>query len=322
MIEQISTAFEHKDYHTVAKLLKQLLKKSPQHPWGQFYLGRLHEVCGKLEAAHQVYRQLLRSTTNAKLMAQTRQGLQRLEALEEEQRQRAIEATADPSNAEPGVLILEPVASEIRTVAAQKLAQIMQIDPYTARLQLPSRGWRLYRTGRIGELRFLGQKLRSAGIPCFWAIISEIQNIRVFQVSYFQTISPQAVVVCQNEQGQMGSLNFNWLEVTQRVTGQLPIFESVLDLDFRGKLQRKTQTQDYAQFCDLHLPQRRCLLRLHDNGYQFQQGVAITPQQSQITNRINWNSLLSLLARQLPEAMVWSDFTSFAETVLDQTQNG
>jgi len=101
---------------------------------GQFYLGRLHEVSGKWSTAQKVYRQLL-GTTNAKI-TQARQGLQRLEVIEQEQRQRAIaQATADPSNAELGLLVLEPVASEIRTVAAQKFAQIMQIDPYTARLQ-------------------------------------------------------------------------------------------------------------------------------------------------------------------------------------------
>jgi predicted Zn-dependent protease len=141
MIEQIAAAFERKDYRTATELLKQLLRESPQNPWRQFYWGRLHEVSGKLEAAATVYRQLLRGTTNAKIVTQARLGLQRLEAEEQQQRQRAIaQATADPSNAEVGVLVLEPVASDIRTVAAQKFAQIMQIDPYTARLQLPTRG--------------------------------------------------------------------------------------------------------------------------------------------------------------------------------------
>jgi len=83
-------------------------------------------------------------TTNAKIITQARQGLQRL-VIEQEQRQRAIaQATADPSNAELGLLVLEPVASEIRTVAAQKFAQIMQIDLH-GYSHLP--GWRLYRTG-------------------------------------------------------------------------------------------------------------------------------------------------------------------------------
>ena len=325
MLEQVAAAFDHKDYPAAAELLKQLLQESPQNPWVQFYIGRLDEVSGNLEAAETVYRQLLRGTVNAKIMTQARQGLQRVEAIAQEQRKRAIaEATADPSNTQIGVLVLEPVASEIKTVAAQKFAQIMQIDPYTARLQLPSRGWRLYRTGAIGELGFLGQSLRSAGVPCFWATLADIEKIRVFQVHYFQSTFPQATVVCQNEQGKLGSLTFNWSEVTQRVAGLLPIFEQVVDLDVRGKLQRKTQTQDYAQFCDLHLPERLSILRLHDNSYQFQQGIEIALRQSQTnsqtTTRINWNSLLSFLNQQLTGASVWSDFLPFAQTVLDQTE--
>jgi len=329
MLEQVAAAFERQDYRTAAKLLKQMLQKSPQDPWVQFYLGRLHEVSGKLEAAENVYRHLLQSAINSKILAQARQGLQRLEALAKlaegiatEQRQQAIaQAIADPSNTQMGVLVLEPVPTEIKTTAAQKFGQIMQLDPYTARLQLPSRGWRLCRTGQIGELRFLGQNLLNSGVPCFWATLAEIQRIRVFQVNYFHSAVPPATVVCQNEQGQLGSLSFNWSEVTQRVTGLLPIFEQVVDLDARGKLKRKTQTQDYAQFCDLHLPSKLCILRLHDKSYQFQHDVAISKQQNQMmTTRINWNNLTSCLDRQLPDAKLWSDFTPFAETVLEQTE--
>ena len=324
MLDRVAAAFEREDYRTAAQLLKQLLRESPQNPEVQFYLGRLQEVSGKLEAAQKIYRQLLRDTTNVKIVAQARQGLQRLEALEQERRNRDLAAaTSDPSNSQPGVLVLEPITID-RTTAAQKFARIMQLDPYTARLQLPGRGWRLYRSGPIGELRFLGQNLRDSGIPCFWATLAQLQQLQVFQVSYFQAVAPQAVAVCHNEQGQLGSLTFNWSEITQRVTGLLPIFEQVVDLDRRGKLQRKTQTQDYAQFCDLHLSNRLCILRLHDNGYQFQQGIAIAPQQNQNLNqttlRINWNSLLSFLDQQLPQVTVWSDFTPFGETVLDQPE--
>lgn len=321
MIKQVAAAFERQDYHTAAALLQPLLQHSPENPWVQLYLGRLDEVLGKLETAEELYRQLLRSTTNAKIVGQARQGLHRVQSIAQEQRQQAIiQATADPNNTQLGVLVLEPVSSD-RTVAAQKFAQIMQLDPYTARLQLPSRGWRLYRTGAIGELRFLGKKLRESGVPCFWATLAEIQKIQVFQVSYFQQ-SAQGTVVCQNEQGQMGSLTFDWTEVTRRVTGLLPIFEEVVDLDHRGKLKRKTQTQDYVQFCDLHLPKRLCILRLHDRSYQFQQGIITTPQHqtNQTTIRINWNSLCDFLSKQLPHAAILSDFTAFAETVLEQKE--
>ncbi len=324
MIDQVAAAFERQDYRAAAQLLQQLKQESPQNPWLQFYAGRLDEVSGKLETAEAIYRQLLRDTTNAKIVAQARQGLQRVQAIAKEQRTQAIaQATSDPSNTQPGVLVLEPVAPDIRTVAAQKLAQIMQIDAYTARLQLPSRGWRFYRTGLIGELRFLGQKLCDSGVKCFWATLAEIQSISVFQVSYLESASPQATVVCQNQQGQIGSLTFNWSEVSQRVAGLLPIFEEVVDLDHRGKLQRKTQTQDYAQFYDLHLCSRQCILRLCDRSYQFSQDVITAPQSSQTNNqtiRINWNNLINFLDQQLIQTTLWSDFTPFAETVLDQKE--
>ena len=67
MIEQVAIAFEHKDYQTAAKLLKQLRKESPDNPWVQFYLGRLHEVSGKHQDAEKIYRQL-RDTTKTKIV--------------------------------------------------------------------------------------------------------------------------------------------------------------------------------------------------------------------------------------------------------------
>jgi hypothetical protein len=202
----------------------------------------------------------------------------------------------------------------VKQAAAQKLARIMQIDPYTAKLQLPTRGWRLYRTGRVGELQFYASSLRGAEIPCFCASLANIKKINVFSVHYFSdskavarlgssgSPSPQATVVCQDAQGQLGSFPFNWSEVTQRVEGLLPLFEEVVDRDARGKLQRKTKTLDYVQVCDLHLPARGSILRLSDRHYQFQKSITLAPQQRQDS---------------LPQIPVWSDFTPFAETALD-----
>ncbi len=321
MLEQIATAFERKDYQTATKLLKHLLKESPENPWVQFYLGRLHEVSRKHQEAEKVYRQLLCSTTNTKILSQARQGLQRLQEIEQEERKQAIvQATmADASNA-IGVLVLEPISNELKTQAAQKFAQIMQVDIYSARLVLPSRSWRLYRSGAVGELKFYGEQLRNAGIPCFWVALAEIQKIQVFQANYFLESTPKATVVCRNQENQLGSLSFDWSEVKGRVLGLLPIFEEVIDRDVRGKLERKTQTQDYFQFYDLHLPNRGCILRFYDNGYDFQQGLEIANHASQNTISINWNSLLSWVDKQLPQTKVMSDFTNFAQTVLDQTE--
>ncbi|HEY9741465.1 MAG TPA: tetratricopeptide repeat protein [Coleofasciculaceae cyanobacterium] len=337
MIDEVASAFERKDYRTAAQILKQLVQQEPNNPWVRLYVGRLHEATGKLESAETVYRQLLQGTTNPKIMSQARQGLGRLETMEQERRRQALaSATADPNSAELGVLVLEPISTELKQAAAQKFARIMQLDAYTARLQLPTRGWRLYRTGPVGELQFYTSSLRSAEIPCFSASFADLLKINVFGVNYFSdsaalgSRAPQATVVCQNAEGQLGSLTFNWSEVTQRVEGLLPLFDAVVEMDNRRNLQRKTQTLDYVHFCDLHLPRRGCILRLSDRNYQFQQGITF-PQnpentqhsepnlspQHQATTRSSWNNLLNFLNTQLPQTPVSSDFTHFAETALD-----
>jgi len=321
MIDQVASAFEKKDYHTAAKLLKQLLKESPDDPLVQLYLGKLQEVSGKYEKAKKIYRKLLRDSNNNKIITQARQGLQRLEDIEKQQRQEAIiQATSNPENQETAVLILEPISNELKKSAALQLAQIFQIDPYTARISLPSRGWRLYRSGLKGELQYYGEQLINSNIPCFWTTINKINKIEVFQVQYFKDFGSKVTVVCENQDKQLGSLEFQWSEVTAQVQGLLPIFEEVIDLNVRGKLERKTQTQDYFHFCDLHLPSRNSILRIYDNGYNFHKGVAISPQSNHNTIRINWNNLLNFLKTKLPSVKIYSDFTNFAQTTLDQTE--
>ncbi len=321
MIDKVASAFEKKDYRTAANLLKQLLKESPDNHQVQLYVGKLHEVSGKHEKAEKVYRKLLRDSTNNKIITQARQGLQRLEQAKTQLRQQVIAQTkSNPENQETAVLILEPIASELKQEAAQKLASIVGVDAYSARLSLPSRGWRLYRSGALGELKFYGEQLLNSGIPCFWTTLAEVNKIEVFQVHYFKEFATKVTVVCENQDKQLGSLVFEWSEVTAQVQGLLPIFEEVVDLNARGKLQRKTQTQDYFHFCDLHIPVRNCILRIYDNGYKFNKGVAVSPQTSQNTIRINWNNLLNYLKTKLPQVKTWSDFTPFAETMLDQTE--
>ena len=332
MIDEVIEAFKNKDYQTAARLLKQLAKEEPNNPWVQLYIARIHEVKQQFKEAETVYRQLLRNTTNPKIISESRQGLKRLETTEKEQRKQALsQANADPNNNQFGILVLEPIHPQTKSNAAQTLAKIMQIDPYTARLQLPTRGWRIYRTGAVGELQFYASSLQEGAIPCFWVKLADIQTINVFNVNYFSEINSRSTtIVCRNNQGDVGSLTFNWSEVTQCVEGRLPLFEQVVDVDARHKLQRKTQTLDYIQFCDLHLPNRKSILRLNDLQYQFQQGIGLSPKientqngaikipiLSQATNRINWNNLRNFLNRQLHHIPILSDFTSFGETAID-----
>jgi hypothetical protein len=325
MLDQVAAAFDRQDYQTASRLLKELLKQSPHNPWVQLYVGRLQEVAGKLEAAEHTYRQLLRETTHPKLATQVRQGIKRVEERKQERRRQAIaQATAGSQDREAGFLVLETVGGEARPAVVERFATVMGLDTYAARLLVPSRGWRLYRSGPIGELRVYGQELQQAGVPAFWASLPDLQQIKVFQVQYFQADSSQAIAVCHNEHGQLGSLPFTWSEISQRVEGRLPIFEQVVDVGIRNQLTRKQQTQDYSLFCDLHLPGRQCLLRLQDGVYQFNCGVDLLPYQQPEANwldrntiRTNWNSLQSWLQEQLPPVPVWSDFTVFGETAAD-----
>ncbi len=324
MLDQLAAAFDRQDYKTAATLLKQLQQQMPDSPWVKLYLGRLREVSGKLNVAGSLYRQLLQETTNPKVVGQARLGLQRLAELDKTRQELAsTEPTVEPSNTNPGFLVLDTVSPELRQAAAQKFAAIMKLDAYTARLLLPSRGWRLYRVGAIGELQRYGQALQQAEIPAFWVPLTAIQAIRVFRVHYLEAASPQVSVVCENEAGQLGSLRFDWSEVKNRVEGRLPIFEAVVDTNVRNQLTRKEQTQDYAQVLDLHLPKRNCVLRFCDWNYEFQQGVIFDASQDgglpvvHSTNRIRWNQLLYFLDGCLATVPVWVEFPQFAETALE-----
>jgi hypothetical protein len=343
-INQIAAALEGKDYKQAAQLIKQLQKESPENPWVQYYMARYYELTNNLEKAQTTYKQILRDITNPKIVSQTRQGIQRIETAQQNLRQQAIQtAKNDPSNLEPGLLILEPVSPEKKAAAVQNISRIFKIDAYTTRMQIQSRGWRLYKTGPIGELRIYGQELLNAGIPVFWATLSDIQKIQIFRVQHFQSLSSPAVV-CKDKLSRLGAIEFNWSEVTQRVEGLLPMFIEIMDYSphrRKDQFRHREIRQDYAQICDLHIPSRNCILRISDQSYEFQQGVDFTqisadlpdlahPKNSksrfqkskqipQSTTRINWNRLLEILDQKL-DVTVWSEFTSFAETAIDYTQ--
>ena len=324
MLEQVADAIKRKDYQSANQLLQKLIQQEPENPWVMFYVARLYEARGKLEKADKEYRQLLRHTTHPKIMSQVRQRIGRLQVIKKEQREQNLaQFMTKPGSKELGVLILEPIDPEFKKAAAQKFSKIMQIDAYSARLQLPSRSWRLYRTGAIGELQFYTSCLRKADIPCFCFPIGQISQLNVYQVNYFHSISPSATVRCKTHKGQSGNFSFEWSEVSQLIEGLLPLFESSLEMDKDRKLYRKQKTLDYARFCDLHLPKRKTILRIIDQNYEFKNGITFSPQLQKnqpkelTTQRGNWNNLIYFLKQRLSNISVWSDFTAFAETALD-----
>lgn len=330
-IEEAIAALDRQDYREAAKLLKALRKQSPQNPWVGFYIGKYYEQTGNLEAAEKAYGKVLREITNPKIIAQARQGLQRVEAIPKEKRKQAIAiAKADPNQLKPGLLVLEPIDPEQKTELAKKFGRIMQLQPYSARLLLPTRSWRMYRTGAIGELRVFVEELRQAGISCFCTTLEEISRLRVFRICHFEAVAPQASIICKNELNQLGQLNFSWSEVTQRVAGILPVFKEVAVENHRKtEVNYKQEIHEYIGMYDLHLHGRGCILRLCEESYEFDKGYVFLPETTSAQGKkvaidsmsmhLKWQRLVKLLDRELAEVPLWSDFTAFAETAIPET---
>ncbi|MEA5533480.1 tetratricopeptide repeat protein [Crocosphaera sp. XPORK-15E] len=322
MFEPIIEAINTQDYPTAYQLLAQCKQQEPDNLWVPFYEASLEEAQGNLSTANEHYRQLLPQVVNAKLMAQIRQGIQRIAKLEETQRKNALSLVMEEAGSlEMGMLVLEAIPNELKQMAAQNFGKIMEIDAYTARLQLPSRSWRLYRTGAIGKLRFYEQQLNQGQIPCFTALTRDISALKVHQVLYIESVEPKITVVYQPKKGQRDIFTFDCSEVGQRVEGLLPLFEECVDVGLRGKLERKTKTSDYAKFCDLHLPQHKMIIRLCDQTYRFLEGVAFSEVQKatdgRATARDSWHHILQFIKEKTPDIPVRAEFTPFGESAID-----
>lgn len=342
MLEQAADALHRQDYETATKLIADLVTDRPDDHQVQLYAAKLHEATNNIDKALDIYRSLLKQAIDIKITTEARQGIQRIE-----QTQAQIKATALAAaragieeNVEPGLLILEPMSREHKQASILKFADIMDLDPYTARLQLPSRGWRLYRLGQMGELEFYCDRLRQAEIPSFCVSQHQTQQMFTFRVSHFQSFHPKATIVCLDDRAELRTFNFNWSEVTQIVMGMLPIFEEVVEIDARNRTQRKSKTLDYVQICDLQLRDRRSIFRLCSQTYNFcDYKQLITQNRSQFTgdlstelsgdlsgllngqpipttSRDNWKNLMSQVHEQVSEIPYQNNFTPFAETAI------
>lgn len=324
-LSQVAQALAQKDYRSAAQLLKPLWQSSPDNLLVQLYRARLYEAAKKFDAAETIYRHLLQDAINPKVALQARQGLQRLQESQKIQRQAAVakSKTQTPGGNETGLLILEAIPPTQRQSAALHMAKVMELDAYTARMQIPNRGWKLYRVGNLGEMQYYGEQIRSGKIPAFWATVEQIKTLPIFPVQSFESFGPKAIVICENADGQVGELEFDWSEVTQRVDGSLPVMEQVVSIDvLRDRPDGRNGKEgalDYVRVCDLHLPQRHVVLRLCDRTYDYQAGVALAAAGSwdQYSTRMQWNAMMEQIEAQGPRMNIWSDFTPFGELAMD-----
>ncbi|MEO0869425.1 MAG: tetratricopeptide repeat protein [Cyanobacteria bacterium J06642_11] len=316
MHQLVTAALDAQDYRRATQLIKQWRKASPKDPLVLLSIGRLQEGTLQWDAAEKTYLTFLKRVNNPKLMGQARSGLKRVQQAREASRQADLdEATAVLGSEEPGVLVIMP--PEDPQQAAMGLAEVLRIDPYMARLQLPKRGLRLQRTGSIGEMQYYGQALETAGVPAVWATIDDLQTVQRFRVKHFRTLAPQPTVVCQSPTGQMGSIQFDWSEVTHIIRAQIPVFEEVLEKEAWGKAKRKELVQDYVQVIDLHIHGRKIIVRICDRTYEFRHSVALVPNQTHLTStRIRWNGLLDHINRTT-NCPTSDDFTNFGRGALE-----
>jgi hypothetical protein len=342
MLEQAADALNRQDYKTAAKLIASLVAERPDDHQIQLYAAQLQEATNKLDNALEIYRLLLQHAVNPKITTEARQGIQRIETVQAQIQANALACARAgiEDNVEPGFLILEPMSSAQKQSVFQRFAAIMNLDPYSAKLQLPSRGWRLYRLGQMGELEFYRDRLQQAEIPCFCVSQHDTQQMFVFQVSHFQSFHPQAAIVCIDDRSELRIFNFNWSEVTQIAIGMLPIFEEVMEIDAHNRTFRKPKILDYVQICDLQLRNRRSIFRLCSQTYDFcDYKQLITQNRRQLsgdlssqlsgdlsgllngqripsTSRDNWKNLMSQVREQVSGIPTQNNFRPFAETAI------
>jgi tetratricopeptide (TPR) repeat protein len=306
MLEQLAAALDRREYETAEKILTTILHDRPDDPQVQLCAARLYVETDRWDEALQTYQQVLKHGINSKIMGEARGGIQRIQSLKDEAREKILKQARAEAQERPaaGVLILEPIPVEEKQAAAKKFGQIMNLDPYSARLQLPSRGWRLYRSGKIGELEMYQRQLQEVEIPCFCATLADIKSVVVFRVKYMQFFDREVKIFCTDDRLEQWSFRFKWSEVTQVVRGLLPIFEEVVEIDARNRTKRKSRTLDYADMCDIHLAGRRTIFRLCAQTYEFREHQQLAMANSEamtgdLSNYLNRNANTGILTGDL-----------------------
>lgn len=318
MFEEVKVAIDNKNYNQAKDILNNLVIDNDNNLWIKYYYSLILEKENNLEEAEANYRQIIKNSVypDPILIKLIRDGIERITEVKKQVKEQKLNEFKNIDHGDDlAVLILQPVMLEEKKNLAPKLAKIMNIDNYTATLQIPTRSWRLYKTGNLGELNYWQSELSQVNIPCFCETIKNINDIEVYQVKYIIFYDNYEVTFSvQNQEEKAQEITVLWENIKTKVQGLIPIFESILHLDTKGKPYRKQSILDYAQFYDLHLLSRNLILRFSDNFYKFDQGLKIINQEK--TSKEKWQILIHLLNDNMPSQKLWSDFNLFGEGVI------
>ena len=317
MFPELEQAIEEKNYDLARTIIKELNDQQADQLWLKYYQSLIIEKQDHLIEAEKNYREIIKDSIypDPKLINLIRNGIERIVKINKDRKEakkQVFTNTEDSQNL--AVLILEPVTLSQKKDLAPQLAKIMEIDGYTATLQIPTRSWRLYKTGSLGELNYYQSELSNAGIPCFCQPINEISKIIVYQVKYISNNNSHLTLICEHEQGQEQEIKLNWHKINNCVQGIIPLFDLTVNLDARYNIEKKKSTLDYVEFYDLHSTSDNTIFRFSDRSYQFEQDI--NNYQKGTTTKEKWQDLVDLFAKKIPNQKLWSDFTLFGEGVV------
>lgn len=328
MFEEVKSVIDKENYDEAKKILAELLAQGKNDLWIRYYQTLILEKQGNLRESEASYRQIVKDSIypDAQLLKLIRDGIERIVKINQDKQQiqqqiqrKKLQEFQNIENSEDlAVLVLQPVKLEQKKVLAPKFAQVMNLDNYTATLQIPTRSLRLYKTGNFGTLNYYQTELSQAEIPCFCQRINKINKMKVYQVEYIISDDEQVTILCENDQEKEIIITFQWQEINNKIHALIPIFEETLHIDAKGKPQKKKSTLDYSKFYDLHLVSQNLILRFSDQFYKFDRAAPLRNRGLEITNQgktvqEKWQYLTNFLNEKIPDKPLYSDFTLFAE---------
>jgi hypothetical protein len=324
MLESVAAAVERRDFRTAQKLIVKALEEYPKEPMVHFYAGEIRMNIGKWEAAARSYQRALQFDLppDRILKVTEKLSIANQKLLEEKDKQQTTLKRQATGKETSGLLILTSLPLAEKPAAAATIAEILGGDPFTIKLQIPSRGWRLYRSGSYTQLQSAATSLMAAGVPAFAYPLAKIVPIEVKQVISIESFQPEFVLNCTNEFDESEQININSAQVVSTVSTLLPIFEEVVENDPKTGTQRKPKILDYVPIVDLHIPDSQLILRICSENYDFtklplevssrvtREGLSFN------TSRVGWDESIAAMQNVLVNSTQWIDFNTFADTAI------